>query len=181
MQKDTFTLFAKYNKAVNEAMNGIIKTLTAEEWNKPLGGFFESVRGLCSHLYICDFNWLKRLSKLRDFTVFTDPGMSPKGESFFTREPYSFQEVLFPDMAEYLSKRPLLDSKILAFANELSDGDTNALLKYTDSEGKLYERNFGGLLMQCLNHDTHHRGMISLYLELLGRENDFSSFGQAYK
>jgi uncharacterized damage-inducible protein DinB len=25
------------------------------------------------------------------------------------------------------------------------------------------------------NHQTHHRGMISLYLDMLGKENDFSS------
>jgi uncharacterized damage-inducible protein DinB len=25
------------------------------------------------------------------------------------------------------------------------------------------------------NHQTHHRGMISLYLDMLGKENDFSN------
>ena len=42
MQKEIITLFAKYNKSVNEAMNGIIKTLSPEEWEKPLGSFFPS-------------------------------------------------------------------------------------------------------------------------------------------
>jgi uncharacterized damage-inducible protein DinB len=169
MQTDTFILWAKYNKVVNEKMGAIIKTLPAEEWDKNVGGFFKSVRGLCSHLYICDFNWLKRFSQLRDFTVFK--------EAFFNREPYSFSEVLFENMNEYLSKRPELDEKISAFAEELTDKDLHALLKYTDSRGTLYEKNFGGLLMQSFNHDTFHRGMISIYLEMLGRDNDFSSFG----
>ena len=169
MQKDTFTLFARYNKVVNEKMNAIIKTLSREEWNKNLGGYFNSVQSLCSHLYICDFNWLKRFSKLKDFPVFR--------EDIFGREPYSFTEVLFDDPAEYFSKRSVLDEKIIAFANELHDEDLGSLLKYNDSHGNPHELNFGGLIMQTFNHDTFHRGMLSLYLEMLGRENDFSFFG----
>jgi uncharacterized damage-inducible protein DinB len=169
MQKDTFVLWAKYNKAVNEKMDTFIKPLSPAEWDKNLGGYFKSVRGLCSHLYVCDFNWLKRFSALRDFAVFKEP--------FFEREPYSFSQVLFEDMGEYLAGRPVLDEKILAFANELKDGDLDTLLKYSDSRGNVHEKIFGGLVMQSLNHDTFHRGMISLYLEMLGRENDFSFFG----
>jgi uncharacterized damage-inducible protein DinB len=169
MQKDTFVLWARYNKAVNEKMNEIIKTLAPGEWDKPLGGFFNSVRELCSHLYVCDFNWLKRFSRLRDFAVFKEP--------FFGREPYSFSEVLFEDMGEYLAARPALDENILSFVGELDDEDLNSLLKYTDSHGTGHEKVFGGLLTQSFNHGTFHRGMISLCLELLGRENDFSSFG----
>jgi len=168
MQKDILALFAKYNKTVNQKMNEVIKTLSKEEWDKDMGGFFKSVRGLCSHLYICDFNWLKRFSHLREFDVFK--------EAFFTREPYSFKEILFADMAEYLTSRPLLDERIIAFINEVNENDLSLQLKYSDSEGNTYERNFGGLVMHSFNHDTHHRGMISLYLEMLGRENDFSSF-----
>ena len=84
-------------------------------------------------------------------------------------------------MADYLSARPILDEKIVAFSNELSGADIEGMFKYTDSSGKSYERNFGGLIMQSLNHDTHHRGMISLCLEMVNRDNDFSSFGQVIK
>jgi len=168
MQKDISVLFAKYNKVANQKMDEVIKTLSKEEWEKNLGGFFKSVRGLCSHLYICDFNWLKRFSRLREFGVFK--------EAFFAREPYSFKEVLFADMSEYLTNRPILDEKIIAFIDEVNDKDLNSILKYTDSEGNLYEKNFGGLVTHSFNHDTHHRGMVSLYLEMLGRENDFGSF-----
>ncbi|MDR1211983.1 MAG: DinB family protein [Spirochaetaceae bacterium] len=173
MQKDTFTLFVKYNRTANEGMNTVIKTLSPEEWDKDLGGYFKSIRGLCSHLYVCDFNWLKRFSKFRDFAVFNDP--------FFLRDMYSYREVLFPDIGEYLSKRPVLDEKMIAFVDEISGKDLQSSIQYTGSGGTPYERNFGGALMQCLNHETHQRGMISFCLEMLGRDNDFSSFGQVYK
>jgi uncharacterized damage-inducible protein DinB len=167
MQKDTLVLLAKYNKTANEKMDAVIKTLSPEEWDKPVGGFFKSLRGCCSHIYICDFNYLKRFSNLRDFAVFK--------ESFFNRDPYPFSETLFADMGEYLTKRPELDAKLSAFADELKDEDLSAILKYTDPRGNLIQRNFGGLVMHNFNHDTHHRGMLSLYLEMLGKENDFNS------
>ena len=167
MQKDTFVLFAKYNKAANEKMDDIIKTLSPQEWDKPLGGYFKSVRGLCSHLYVADFNWLKRFSKLRDFAVFKD--------ALFGHEPYAHSELLFENMGEYLASRPVLDEKIVSLADELNDGDLGVLLKYTDPHGNDFEKVFGGLFLHTLNHDTHHRGMISLCLEMLGKDNDFDS------
>ncbi|MCL1811908.1 MAG: DinB family protein [Treponema sp.] len=171
MNKETIILFANYNQTANKAMNKIIQTLTPAEWDKNLGGFFKSVHGLCSHLYICDFNWLKRYSKFRDFTVF--------GDSFFAREMYPFSEVIFDDMNEYLSKRPGLDEWIIRFAAELNDSELEGMLTYTNSSGKDYTWFFGGLIMQSLNHDTFHRGMLSLYLEMLGKENDFGSLRPA--
>ncbi|MDR1784923.1 MAG: DinB family protein [Spirochaetaceae bacterium] len=170
MQKETLTLLARYNRGVNTEMDGLINTLTPEEWEKNLGGFFPSVRALCSHLYVCDFNWLKRFSALRPFAALKAP--------CFQREPYSFTEVLFRDKADYLAKRPELDGHIAAFIAEVTPEDLKSPLRYTDSSGKVYEKNFGGLALQSFNHDTHHRGMISLYLELLGKPNDFSSLGK---
>jgi uncharacterized damage-inducible protein DinB len=169
MQKDTVVLWAKYNKQTNEIMDGFIKTLGKDEWDRQLGGYFGSVRGLCSHLYIADFNWLKRFGKLREFSFLKD--------SFFEKT-LSFDMTLFESMDEYLVRRPELDSKLCAFAAEIQDEDLGKILRYTNSEGKTLEKNAGGLVMQMFNHDTHHRGVISHYLELLGRENDFSSFGK---
>jgi len=167
MQKDALVLLAKYNKAANEKMDTVIKTLSSQEWEKELGGFFKTIRATCSHIYVCDFNYLKRFSKLRDFAVLKDP--------FFDREPFSFTEILFADKGEYLEKRPDLNARLLAFTEELGDDDLGKILKYTDPRGNQLERNFGGLIMHNFNHDTHHRGAISLYLELLGKDNDFNS------
>ena len=169
MQKDTFILYAKYNQAANEKMSETIRMLSAEEWDKPIGGYFNSIRGICSHIYICDFNWLKLFSKLRNFEVLS--------EAYFTGRKYSIQEILFEDMNEYLESRPILDEKIIKLMDELVYGDLNTILNYTDSNKTASKAIFGGLLMQLFNHDTHHRGMISFGLELLGHKNNFSSFG----
>ena len=167
MNKETILVLARYNKAVNEKMLDIIKTLSPAEWEKNLGGYLSSVQSLCTHTYIGDYNWLKRFGNLRNFTVL--------GESFFSRDAISFKEALFPDMKEYLSKRPELDEKLISFANEVNDGDMKNTFKYTDSRGGVNEKNFGICAIQCFTHGIHHRAMVSIYLELLGRPNDFST------
>jgi uncharacterized damage-inducible protein DinB len=53
--------------------------------------------------------------------------------------------------------------------------DAESPLRYTDSSGKEFTKNFGDLLLHMFNHETHHRGMISACLETLGKENDYNS------
>ncbi|MDR0641229.1 MAG: DinB family protein [Treponema sp.] len=170
MQTSTVKILGLYNQRANAKMNEIIKTLSPEEWERPLGGYFPSVRSLCSHTYIADFSWLKRFSqsagRLGTFAVFKDP--------LFSRD-YSFSELLFPAPGEYLESRPVLDGLLMDFANELDEGDLAGDLHYSNSAGDRFSKNFGGLLLHVFNHETHHRGMISLYLEILGRANDFNS------
>jgi uncharacterized damage-inducible protein DinB len=166
MDKTTIKLLAGYNQAANQKMDAVIAALTPEEWDKNLGGFFKSVRELCSHVYICDYILLKRYFTLRDFKLAKD--------GFFASE-YTFKDVLFPAQEEYLAKRPELDKKIIAFSEELAEGDFDKILKFADSKGIPREKNFGGAILHGFNHDTHHRGMISVYLEILGKPNDFNS------
>jgi uncharacterized damage-inducible protein DinB len=166
MIRKVITLLSRYNQAANEKMNAIIQTLSPAEWEQDLGGYFNSIRRLCSHVYICDYSWIKRFSALRAFSVF--------GDGFF-KETYSVKDVLFPTKEEYLSRRPALDKKLIDFCVELTDADLAKSLRYTDFKGKELEKNICEALLQFLNHETHHRGMISLDLERLGRENDFNS------
>ncbi|MDR2094596.1 MAG: hypothetical protein LBP76_03655 [Treponema sp.] len=167
MNKETITLLAKYNQVVNQKMNAVIQTLNDEEWNRDLGGYFKSVRGAASHIYITDFTYLKRFGNLREFTTLRDPLFG---------ETYAFKDLLFPSKDEYLVKQPALDNLINGIINEITGDDLQGRLKYSDSTGKSIEFMFPAVIMQLFNHATHHRGAISLYLELLGRDNDYSSF-----
>ena len=163
---ETVQLFAKYNAATNRKMNAILSSLTVDQWKKEFGGFFKSVEALCNHIYIADFNWLKRLSGLRSFSYIKAP--------LFDRS-IAFDQMLFGNVDEYISMRDELDEQVTGFAGELRNDDLAMDLKYLDSRGNEFAKNFGGLIMHMLNHQTHHRAMISLYLEEMGIANDYSS------
>jgi uncharacterized damage-inducible protein DinB len=166
MDLRTLKLLAEYNRKTNKEMNGLIQKLEASQWRQEFKGFFKSIHSLCNHIYLGDFNWLKRFSKLRPFSYI-------QKEVFNQELPFSV--VVFEKVEDYLAKREELDLLLLEFINELRTEDLDQYLEYVDSHGKLYKRLFGGLIVHCFNHQTHHRGMISIYLDSLGIDNDFSN------
>lgn len=157
---------AKYNETTNQEMNKYIAQLNEAQWNTDFKARFPSIFKMCNHIFIGDFNWLKRFSAIREFQYIKD--------GFFSRE-ISFTMDAFSDPKEYIAKRKFLDKMITEFVNELTENDLEVSLKYTDSRGTEYNRSFAGLIIHMFNHQTHHRGMISLYLEMLGIDNDYSN------
>lgn len=166
MDTNTLRFLAHYNAITNQKMNLYIADLTDQQWNQKFGGYFTSVRSLCNHLYITDFNWLKRFSNLRPFDYIHD--------DFFTRE-VAFGTHAFLEQKDYLAMRSDLDSRISQFTSEVHEEDLRKTLRYKDSHGTEHNQEFGLTVLHFFNHQTHHRGMISIYLEELGIPNDYSN------
>ena len=166
MEIRTLKLFAEYNRKTNSDMNTIIQNLEPYQWNQEFKAYFNSIKSLCNHIYLADFNWLKRFSKLRKFSYIEN--------ALFNQE-LVYGSVVFETIEEYLDKRKVLDAQMIEFVNGIAKDDLDKYLEYTDSHGKVHRRLFGGLVLHCFNHQTHHRGMISIYLENMGISNDYSN------
>jgi uncharacterized damage-inducible protein DinB len=166
MDLKTISFLAQYNSITNDSMNELITNLSDEQWNRKFGGYFSSIRSLCNHLYICDFNWLKRFALLRDFNYIKD--------DFFKKE-QKFGSHAFEDKNEYLQKRKELDEYMKRFVEEVKEEDLNKYLKYKDSHEDEHNQEYGLVILHVFNHQTHHRGMISIYLEEMNVENDYSN------
>jgi len=162
----TIKLFAAYNAGANREMGKVLAALTPEEWDRDLKGYFNSVHSVCSHVYISDTNWLIRFKGLRPFRSLSVP-------LFDATLPWG--ETLFSSTDEYLKKRADLDAIYSAFAGELTDPDLEKTFSYSDSKGTAHTHDFGDCVLHVFNHQTHHRGMIALYLDILGKKNDFNS------
>jgi uncharacterized damage-inducible protein DinB len=159
-------LFAEYNKKTNIDMNTIIATLDNHQWNKEFDGYFNSIKSLCNHIYISDFNWLKRFSTLKKFRYI---------DNRIFKDDLKFGSIVLQEIPEYIAKRKELDEIIIQFIDEIADSDLDQYLSYSDSHGALQKRLFGGSVLHMFNHQTHHRGMISLYLEHIKINNDYSN------
>ncbi len=166
MDLKTITFLADYNSVTNNQMNGLIRNLSEEQWNRKFGGYFSSIQSLCNHLYICDFNWLKRFSLLRPFDYIKDD---------FFKKTYTFDAHAFRDKEEYIQEREELDGFIKKFVEEVKEEDLGKYLLYKDSHEDEHNQEFGLVILHVFNHQTHHRGMISIYLEEMNIENDYSN------
>lgn len=166
MDLRTIKLFEEYNADTNVKMGKIISGLTTEQWGKEFHGYFRSIKSLCNHIYICDFNWLQRFSNLRPFKY--------AQQEFFVQT-MRFDVTVLDGIDDYFEKRERLDGDINTFINEIDSADLGMKLTYQDSRGTEYQKSFGGLILHMFNHETHHRGMISIYLENMGIDNDYSN------
>jgi uncharacterized damage-inducible protein DinB len=167
MDLRTLKLFAEYNRKTNVDMNGFIQKLDGSQWTREFNGaFFPSVKLLCNHIYLADFNWFKRFSGLRKFSVMDNP---------LFRQQLGFGAVVVDTIEDYLAKRTELDSLIISFINEISQKDLDQVLEYKDIRGNTHKRLFGGVVLHFFNHQTHHRGMISICLEFMNIANDYSN------
>ena len=166
MTSDTIQLLARYNAHANTEMGRVLARLDDERWNRALGGYYPSIRSLCSHVFISDLTWLRRFATLRAFGY--------AGHGIFAQSP-SLGDLLFPTFRDYAADRKVLDERFTAFAEELAPEDLAQRLRYKNFKGVDQERPFGGFVLHAFNHQTHHRGMIALYLDLLGQENDYSN------
>jgi len=163
---ETARLFARYNAHVNTEMNKVLSTLAAEDWTKDRGGHFSSFQSMAGHIYTADVHWMVRFTGLRPF-------QAVKGDPFDF--PPSWDKPPFGAVAEYAGLRRTLDQAIEAFTQELTEADMKAPLAYRNSRGDAFTKNFGGLVFHMFNHQTHHRGMVALYLDQMGVKNDFSN------
>jgi uncharacterized damage-inducible protein DinB len=166
MTSDTVKLLSRYNRLANTEMGRICAGLSDAEWNQTFGGYYPSIRALCSHLFQGDVTWLKRFATVRPFRYAEHP--------IFQRT-MVWRELLFPTYAEYARERQVADDLLSQLADELVPEDFPRRLRYKNWQGIDQDREFGGLVIHVFNHQTHHRGMVSLYLDMLGKQNDFSN------
>jgi uncharacterized damage-inducible protein DinB len=162
MEKYIFEVLAKYNKNANMKMNSIIEKLSEEEWNKEFDGYYKSIHELCSHNFWTGPNWLNLFKNMGHKKSLENELLDKK----FTKK--------FDSIGEYLTLMAKIDDIIIDFVNQLVEDDLKSVLKFTTDDGTNYALNFRITLLHLFNHGTHCRAMISLYLEMLGKENDYN-------
>jgi uncharacterized damage-inducible protein DinB len=166
MDIKTCKLLAQYNQVANQKMNNIMRNLSEAQWNQEFTGYFKTIPQLCSHIYISDYSWLKRFGQFRDFNYIKVP-------LFDQSLTYGSQP--FGDLADYISKRDELDKRLIMLADEITENELAKTISFKNMKAETVTKNIGGSILHLFNHQTHHRGMISLYLDMMKIDNDFSS------
>jgi uncharacterized damage-inducible protein DinB len=137
-----------YNHWANERSLDAAAQLSDEQFTKPLGSSFSSVRDTLAHVCGGEIVWLER---------------------FEGRTPTSF-----PDTSSAQTVATLREfwtphaEKLLAFANSVTQADLDRVLEYKTFNFGVYKNPLWQSMQHLANHGTYHRGQVATLLRQLG-------------
>jgi uncharacterized damage-inducible protein DinB len=167
--KTIFQAFAKYNGSVNQSVLGLLKPLKKEQIMMETKAYYPSIFETLLHNMIADLNWLKRY---RD--VFKE-NKALSNSKLVSLEEKSLRKEFESDYTKLYQYRKQADDVIVQFVNEMDESKLNSVIKYKNYKGEDVEKELWKTLLHWFNHQTHHRGQISVLLDLLGIDHDYSS------
>jgi uncharacterized damage-inducible protein DinB len=139
-----------YNSWANRRSVGAAEKLTSEQFTRPIGSSFSSVRDTLAHIYGAESVWLERFQG-------RSPSALPNADQF-------------PDLASLRETWAELDQRLITFAASLSQSDLDRLLEYKTLRFGVYTNPLRQSMMHLINHGTYHRGQVTTLLRLLGAQ-----------
>jgi uncharacterized damage-inducible protein DinB len=151
----------EYNHWMNQKLYAACAQITPAELGRDRQAFFGSILGTLNHLLVADIVWLKRFAAHpRNFSA-----LKPL-ESI--SQPIALNQILHNDFVALRHDRNDLDQIMLNWVNELQPNDLDEILAYQNMKGVAARRPIGALLCHFFNHQTHHRGQLSVLLSQIG-------------
>lgn len=139
-----------YNAWANHRSLEAAARLRNEQFTKPMGSSFGSVRDTLAHICGAEWVWLERFQ-----------GRSPS---------------LLPHVSECADMQSLRakwaeqEARLLAFVGELTQEDLNRMLQYKTLKFGVYQNPLWQSMQHVVNHGTYHRGQVTTLLRQLGTE-----------
>jgi len=138
----------EYNYWARDRVLDAVTALTAEQYARPMGNSFSSVRDTLAHIYSAEWVWHARWE-----------GTSPS-------QPLSADQ--WPDLPLLVAAWRELEGKIRAFVAGLTDETVKAAIDYRLISGQPGRSAFGPMVQHVVNHGTYHRGQITTLLRQMG-------------
>jgi uncharacterized damage-inducible protein DinB len=137
-----------YNRWANQRVFTVAEQMQPEQTRERLGTSFDSIHGNLGHILGAEIVWLSRLQ-----------GNSPRkilgGDDF-------------QDVAELGARWTAHDRELAGFAETLTPARLAETVGYTNTAGEHWRYTRWQMLMQLVNHGTHHRSEVADLLTRLG-------------
>jgi uncharacterized damage-inducible protein DinB len=167
--KKVFEAMATYNRNVNLSVLEIVEKLDGAKVLAVSKAYFPTIADQLSHILQSDIAWFKRLNA-------SLPGNPVLASSrFVTLDTDAMKKEIAGDYRVIFGCLREIDVEILALVKGLDDAVLERVISYKNYKGEQVSVELWKILLQWLNHATHHRGSISAQLDTLGVENDFSA------
>ena len=167
--KTIFQALAKYNSSVDQSIIELLESLKEEMIMAKTKAFFPPIYDTLFHIFFSDLFWLKRLrDAFKESNALTVSNL-------LALDGKSLRKEIEADYTKLFAYRKQIDKVILQFIEELDENKLKSAFKYKNFKGEDMEGTLWKILLQWFNHQTHHRGQISVLLDMLGVDNDYSS------
>ena len=139
-----------YNAWANRRSLTAAAALSPEQFTKPLGSSFSSVRDTLAHIFGAEWIWLERFQ-----------GRSPSSLPDTTE---------YPDVASLGERWGEFEPRLLAFVRNLTQSDLDRTLEYKTLKFGVYSNPLWQSMQHVVNHGTYHRGQVTTMLRQLGAQ-----------
>jgi uncharacterized damage-inducible protein DinB len=139
-----------YNYWARDRILDAVAALAPEQFTRPMGSSFSSVRDTIAHICDAESIWLSRWN-----------GGQPAGFQSPDR---------IPDVAAARREWAELESGMRAFLGDLGPQGVNRVIEYKDMRGNPRSDIFWQMLQHVVNHGTYHRGQVTTLLRQLGAQ-----------
>ncbi len=167
--KNVFEVLAKYNTIANKDIVKILEGVESSKLTEDLGSYFGSILGLLDHLLASDLGWLKMMGENISDLDFVLPLLKD-----FQIDRLPPKELHWKTLSEFNTVRVEVDKVIERAVNTLPPDKYSTEITMETKRGKISFILWRTLLLM-FNHHTHHRGGVSLLMDQLDIENNFSS------
>jgi uncharacterized damage-inducible protein DinB len=161
-------MLAEYNQKTNQEMMQVLEGVPPERLTGAVGSYFGSVMGILNHVLISDTTWLRRLAGALAPLAFLTARLAHLHYG-------SNRDVLFNRLADFRAARFDIDGLFRQALQALPDEQYDRVLQYRNTRGQEQQKRVGHLFLHLFNHQTHHRGQVSLILDQWGVDNDYSN------
>lgn len=134
--------------ANHRALDGA-ERLSPEQFTKPMGSSFSSVRDTLAHVCGAEWIWLERFQG-------TSPSALPKIE--------------FQDVKALREHWMTQEQRLLNFVGGLTQADLDREFEYKTLNFGIYRNPLWQSLLHLVNHGTYHRGQVTTMLRQHGAE-----------
>jgi uncharacterized damage-inducible protein DinB len=165
--KEVFVAFSRYNQRTNAIIFAHLAGMSADQLASPIKAYYPTIVDSVLHVLKSDLKWLGRLSSFRESPVPKD-ALAPylKGDG-------ADLGLVTKDLRSFAELRRRVDAAIVELLEAMPEEAFAGDFEIEFGPGRI-KRPLWQLLMQWFNHHTHHRGQVSIQLDALGIDNDFS-------
>ena len=149
---DTLREMFDYNYWARDRQLEACAGLTQEQFLRPMGNSFASVRDTLAHLVAVEWIWLERW--LGRFPTKLDAG--------------AYSADRFPTLGAIRDRWRTVEGNVRSYLSGLQDAALQLPLSYTNLKGERWTYPLWQTLWHLVNHQTYHRGQITTLLRQLG-------------